>query len=75
MSKPNAAKRSYSEVEEGKKYFWCACGLSKKQPFGDGRTKQLDFQPFPTLLLKQESLFLWLQAQLKKPLCDGTTTS
>ena len=21
------------EVEKGKTYFWCACGLSQKQPF------------------------------------------
>ena len=35
MSKPNIAQKgSYVvEVQEGKKYFWCACGLSKKQPF------------------------------------------
>jgi CDGSH-type Zn-finger protein len=24
------------DVEEGKSYFWCACGLSKAQPFCDG---------------------------------------
>ena len=23
-------------VQQGKKYFWCACGLSKNQPFCDG---------------------------------------
>jgi CDGSH-type Zn-finger protein len=26
-------------VEEGKKYFWCSCGLSQKQPFCDGAHK------------------------------------
>ena len=26
-------------VEEGKKYFWCACGLSQNQPFCDGSHK------------------------------------
>ena len=24
------------KVEKGKTYFWCACGLSKAQPFCDG---------------------------------------
>lgn len=24
------------ELQAGKKYYWCACGLSKKQPFCDG---------------------------------------
>ncbi|OJW54083.1 MAG: glutamate synthase [Alphaproteobacteria bacterium 41-28] len=26
-------------VEEGKTYFWCTCGLSQKQPFCDGAHK------------------------------------
>ena len=26
-------------VEAGKKYFWCSCGLSNKQPFCDGTHK------------------------------------
>ena len=24
-------------LEEGKKYGWCTCGLSEKQPFCDGK--------------------------------------
>ena len=27
------------EVEAGKKYYWCSCGLSKNQPFCDGAHK------------------------------------
>ena len=27
------------EVEAGKKYSWCSCGLSSKQPFCDGAHK------------------------------------
>lgn len=27
------------EVEAGKKYFWCSCGLSASQPFCDGAHK------------------------------------
>ncbi|KEG07028.1 glutamate synthase domain protein [Trypanosoma grayi] len=27
------------KLEEGKSYYWCACGLSKKQPFCDGAHK------------------------------------
>ncbi len=26
-------------VKAGEKYFWCSCGLSKKQPFCDGSHK------------------------------------
>ena len=31
------------EVEEGKSYFWCACGKSAKQPFCDGSHKGSSF--------------------------------
>jgi CDGSH-type Zn-finger protein len=35
-----AAKSPFKiEVEAGKKYFWCSCGLSAKQPFCDGAHK------------------------------------
>ncbi len=33
------------EVEEGKMYWWCACGQSKKQPFCDGSHKGTEFVP------------------------------
>jgi len=33
------------ELEEGKSYFWCACGLSAKQPFCDGSHKSTEW-PF-----------------------------
>lgn len=26
----------FTELQAGKKYYWCSCGLSKKQPFCDG---------------------------------------
>lgn len=28
-------------VEKNKTYFWCACGLSQKQPFCDGTQKKI----------------------------------
>ena len=33
------------ELVEGKKYAWCACGLSSKQPFCDGSHKVTDIKP------------------------------
>ena len=33
------------ELEEGKRYFWCTCGRSGKQPFCDGSHKDTSFQP------------------------------
>ena len=49
MSKPTIAQKgSYVvEVQEGKKYFWCACGLSQKQPFCDGSHKSTGFSCIP----------------------------
>ena len=35
------------EVEKDKSYYWCACGLSKKQPFCDGSHKGTEFTPLP----------------------------
>lgn len=32
-------------VEAGKKYFWCSCGLSAKQPWCDGSHRDTGFAP------------------------------
>ena len=32
------------DVIEGKTYYWCACGKSKKQPFCDGSHKGTSFK-------------------------------
>ena len=35
-----------AKVETDKTYFWCACGLSKKQPFCDNsHNKEGHFKP------------------------------
>ena len=38
------------DVVEGKSYFWCTCGNSKKQPFCDGSHKDTDFSPLVKLI-------------------------
>jgi len=41
-----AQKSSYPiEVEEGKSYYWCQCGQSKKQPLCDASHKGTAFNP------------------------------
>ena len=33
------------KVEKGKKYAWCSCSLSAKQPFCDGAHSSTEFKP------------------------------
>ena len=65
MSKPTIAQKgSYVvEVQEGKKYFWCACGLSQKQPFCDGSHKSTGFSCIP-IQLRQPKKFIFVDASI-----------
>ena len=47
MSEPKVARLCpfHEKLESGKRYAWCACGLSKTQPFCDGSHKSTDIEP------------------------------
>ncbi len=61
------------EVVEGKSYFWCACGRSKKQPFCDGSHKDTDFEPLKyTAEASKKVFFCCCKHTGKAPLCDGS---
>lgn len=61
------------EVEEGKNYFWCACGRSKKQPFCDGSHKGTGINPVKyTAPATKKVFFCGCKQSAKQPLCDGT---
>jgi len=61
------------DVEEGKSYFWCACGLSSKQPFCDGSHKGSDFNPIKYTAEKDGTVALCgCRATSNAPMCDGT---
>ena len=69
-----AAKEPFAvEVEAGKKYFWCTCGRSAKQPFCDGSHKDTDFAP---LAWEADSsgtkYFCGCKATDRAPFCDGS---
>jgi len=74
MTKPKIAdkKPAILELKPGK-YFWCACGESKNQPFCDGSHRLTDFSPMPFSIneLKVYNLCQCKQSK-KKPFCDGS---
>lgn len=75
MADPTIAARQPVKVQlqAGKNYAWCACGLSKNQPWCDGSHKGTDFQPLVFRAEKDEEAWM---CQCKhtgaKPRCDGT---
>jgi len=61
------------EVNAGENYFWCACGLSTKQPFCDGSHKGTDFNPLKYTAEKDGTIaFCGCRASENRPMCDGT---
>lgn len=61
------------EVEEGKSYFWCACGKSKNQPFCDGSHKGSEFSPVKyTAEASKTVFFCGCKHSSNQPLCDGS---
>jgi len=61
------------EVEEGKNYFWCACGQSKNQPFCDGSHKGTGFNPVKYTADASKRVFLCGCKHSKTaPMCDGS---
>lgn len=69
-----AAKEPFAfDVKEGKSYWWCACGRSKKQPFCDGSHKDTGFEPVKYAAQKDRTVyFCGCKRSGRKPLCDGT---
>ncbi|XP_053274422.1 CDGSH iron-sulfur domain-containing protein 3, mitochondrial isoform X2 [Pleuronectes platessa] len=63
------------KVSAGKRYAWCACGHSKKQPFCDGahRTAAPSISPLRFTPDKDRTLMLCACKQTKNaPYCDGS---
>jgi CDGSH-type Zn-finger protein len=61
------------DVTAGKRYWWCSCGRSQKQPFCDGSHKGSVFQPVEYVAEKNETLyFCACKGTHTAPLCDGS---
>ena len=61
------------DVEEGKSYFWCACGKSSNQPYCDGSHKGSEFSPVKYTAEKSGKVYFCGCKQTgNQPLCDGS---
>ncbi len=75
MSEPKIAGRAPMAVEvtAGEKYFWCACGRSKNQPFCDGSHVGTEFAPVAFTVEETGKAFLCMCKRTgNRPYCDGT---
>lgn len=63
------------KVEPGT-YWWCACGLSKSQPFCDGSHKGTGLGPRKVEITEAKTV-AWCACKRSKdmPFCDGTHSS
>jgi CDGSH-type Zn-finger protein len=77
MTKPVVAQKApYGvAVEAGRKYYWCSCSLSKKQPFCDGSHAGTGMTPMVYEATETKTAwFCGCKATANKPLCDGAHT-
>lgn len=74
MDKPHCAEAApaFVQLEPGT-YKWCACGLSKNQPFCDNSHPETPFHPLEFTVSTSKRLGLCQCKQTgKPPYCDGT---
>ena len=61
------------ELEEGKMYAWCSCGLSEKQPFCDGKHTGTGYRPTVQKAEATETKYFCNCKETKNgPFCDGS---
>jgi len=75
MTNTSRQKSPYKvKVDRTKTYYWCACGLSQKQPFCDGKHK-IEGKFKPIKYLAEESKYVYFCGCRKtkhSPFCDGS---
>lgn len=61
------------DLQEGRRYRWCRCGLSKRQPFCDDSHKGTGIEPFAFTAERSETVFLCgCKDTGDAPFCDGS---
>ena len=76
--KPTIAQKApYAvEVESGKSYYWCSCGLSKNQPFCDSSHQGSTFTPKEYKATENKTVYFCGCKNSKNGiLCDGSHSS
>ena len=73
MTEPKIARLSayLQDVKPGT-YWWCACGVSRKQPFCDGSHQGTGFEPVKVVITESRTV-AWCGCKhtKKPPFCDG----
>lgn len=74
MTQPVCVQKSPFAVDLAPgEYYWCACGLSKTQPFCDGSHDGTGIEPVKFAIAEQGKYYLCgCRASGKAPFCDGT---
>jgi len=75
MDKPVIASKTPFgvPVEQGKDYYWCACGKSATQPFCNGAHKGSGIVPTKYTATETKTVyFCGCKNSKTGPLCDGT---
>ena len=62
------------KVDKDKTYYWCSCGLSKKQPFCDGfHKKEGKFKSLKYSAIENKDIFFCgCKRTAHPPFCDGS---
>ena len=64
------------DVESGKTYYYCTCGLSENQPFCNGSHKGTGFSPLKFEAKESKKVyFCGCKNSSNNGLCDGTHSS
>lgn len=75
MSEPNrpVSEPHAIEVVAGKRYWWCSCGRSQRQPFCDGSHAGSGLEPVEIVAERDQRLwFCGCKRSARAPLCDGS---
>jgi CDGSH iron-sulfur domain-containing protein 3 len=75
MSEPVAAQLSpyLVELQEGRRYLWCRCGRSSRQPFCDGSHKDTGIEPLAFVADATGAVNLCgCKQTCDEPYCDGS---